>query len=45
MNKLETIRKQIVKKNRLHQAQLICITKPNQKKYTKIIDSSKSVKF
>jgi|TARA_B100000579_G_scaffold306781_1_gene256533 hypothetical protein len=45
MNQLETIRKQIVKKNRLHQAQLICIRKPNQIKYTKIIDKSKNINF
>jgi len=37
MNKLTEIRKQIIKKTRLHEAQLNCVVKPNQRKYIKII--------
>ncbi len=45
MNNLETIRKQIIKKTRLHEAQLICVAQPNQRKYTKIMTNAKGVNF
>ena len=37
MNKLTEIRKQIIKKTRLHDAQLNCVVKPCRTKYIKII--------
>tara|TARA_R100001510_G_C7559852_1_gene140306 strand:- start:57 stop:194 length:138 start_codon:yes stop_codon:yes gene_type:complete len=45
MNRLNEIRKEIKKKERLHQARLISIIQPNQRKYIKVIDNSKTLKF
>ena len=45
MNRLNEIRQGIQKKERLHQARLISIIQPNQRRYIKVVDNSKAVKF
>ncbi len=45
MNRLNEIRQGIKKKERLHQARLISIIQPNQRKYIRVVDNSKTVKF
>ena len=45
MNRLNEIRKQIKKKERLHQAQLISIIQPNQRKYIKVMKYFEPEKF
>tara|TARA_R100000458_G_C8210379_1_gene198039 strand:- start:324 stop:461 length:138 start_codon:yes stop_codon:yes gene_type:complete len=45
VNRLNEIRKEIKRKERLHQAQLISIIQPNNKKYIRVIDASKIVKY